>query len=73
METELDAAIETATEAVLNRPVEKGFHKEKAAIESVIFLAWHEAYHLGAIGGIRKTLGYPGPAEIVRAKSASGD
>ena len=67
---ELDAAMEAATEESLNRIVEKGPHGEKTALESIMFLTWHEAYHVGAVGSLRKALGYPGPAELAMAKSA---
>jgi len=67
---ELEAAMEAATEESLSRIAEKGPHGEKTALESIMFLSWHEAYHVGAVGTIRKTLGYPGPAELVMAKSA---
>jgi uncharacterized damage-inducible protein DinB len=67
---ELEAAMEAATEESLGRIVERGAHGEKTALDSIVFLAWHEAYHVGALGGIRKALGYAGPAELVMAKSA---
>ena len=68
---ELDAAMEAATEESLGRIVESGPHGEKTALDSIMFLTWHEAYHVGAVGGIRKELGYPGPAELAMARSAA--
>lgn len=62
---ELDAAMEQATEESLSRMVKGGPHGEDTALGLITFLAWHEAYHVGAFGGIRKELGYPGPAELV--------
>jgi hypothetical protein len=32
----------------------------------VLFLTWHEAYHIGAIGAIRREQGRPSIAELVR-------
>ncbi len=63
--------MEAATETSLDRIAEQGAHGEKTALESILFLVWHEAYHVGAVGAIRKELGYPGPAELVMAKPAA--
>src|SRR5438477_1101319 len=65
--TELEAAMEAATPESLGRIAEQGAHGEKTALDSIMFLTWHEAYHVGAVGSIRKELGYPGPAELVMA------
>ena len=43
-----------------------GAHDERSLREQVIFFTWHEGYHLGALGALRKGIGYPGPAEKVR-------
>jgi uncharacterized damage-inducible protein DinB len=67
---ELEEAMEAASEESLGRIVGRSSHGEETALDSIAFLAWHEAYHVGALGGIRKALGYPGPAELVKAKSA---
>jgi uncharacterized damage-inducible protein DinB len=64
---ELNAIMESVSEETLNRSVENGPHGEKTALDRVLFLIWHEAYHVGALGGIRKALGFPGPAELVLA------
>jgi uncharacterized damage-inducible protein DinB len=71
IDAELEAAMEAATEKSLSRVVETGAHGEKTAFDSIMFLTWHEAYHVGALAGIRKALGYPGPAELVMAKAAA--
>ena len=68
---ELEAAMEAATEESLGRIVDGGPHHEKTALDSIMFLSWHEAYHVGAVGSIRKELGYPGPAELALAKRAA--
>ncbi len=44
-----------------------GAHDEKSLRDQVVFLAWHEGYHMGALGALRKELGYLGPAERVMA------
>jgi uncharacterized damage-inducible protein DinB len=64
---ELTAVMESVTEETLTRGVENGPHGEKTALDRVLFLIWHEAYHVGALGGIRKALGFPGPAELIMA------
>ncbi len=45
---------------------ETGAHDEKSLRDQVVFFAWHEGYHMGALGAVRKEMGYPGPAEKVR-------
>jgi uncharacterized damage-inducible protein DinB len=43
-----------------------GPHGEKRILDTVLFLAWHEAYHIGAIGAIRREQGRKAIAELVR-------
>ncbi len=72
LRAELEAALDAATERSIRQLMPKGGpHGEQAVLGWVVFLAWHEAYHMGAIGAIRKGLGLPGPAELVMAQSAS--
>jgi uncharacterized damage-inducible protein DinB len=68
---ELEAALETATDEALSRKVPGGPHGEQTALAFIQFLTWHEAYHIGAVGTIRKELGYAGPAERVGVKAAA--
>ena len=49
-----------------------GSHDERSLREQVIFFAWHEGYHMGALGALRKEMGYPGPAEKVMAAREAG-
>lgn len=52
----------------LDRPVPSaGIHGEQRVGDEVAFLAWHEGYHVGVIGAIRKAAGLPGPAELAQA------
>ena len=67
---ELESALEAAAPESLDRITEHEANGEKTALDSIMFLTWHEAYHVGAIGAIRKELGYPGPAELVTAAIA---
>jgi hypothetical protein len=43
-----------------------GPHDEKRILDTVLFLTWHEAYHIGAIGAIRREQGRRAIAELVR-------
>ena len=71
IEADLDAALEDAGEATIRRAVETGgFHVGRPVLDAVAFCVFHEAYHVGALGAIRKTLGLPGPAELVMAQAA---
>jgi hypothetical protein len=47
----------------------RGPHDEKRILDTVLFLTWHEAYHIGAIGAIRREQGRKGIAELVTARS----
>lgn len=71
---ELYAVMDGVTEGDLDGPVQGGPHGEEAVRDKASFLVWHEAYHLGALGAVRKSIGQPGPAEKVLAmmESASG-
>jgi len=68
---ELRSAMEAATEELLLKEVKGGLHAENTILDKLVFQAWHEAYHVGAVGAIRKELGYPGPAELVMAQMAA--
>ena len=43
-----------------------GPHDEKRILDTVLFLTWHEAYHIGAIGAIRRDQGRKAIAELVK-------
>src|SRR5262252_7665896 len=46
-----------------------GPHDEKTILDTVLFLTWHEAYHIGAIGAIRRDQGRTAIADLVRGSS----
>lgn len=54
------------TDADFDRPVD-GPHDEQTLRDQIVFFAWHEGYHMGALGAQLKRLGYLGPAEKVMA------
>lgn len=58
-------AIEAKSEADFDGP--GGPHSEQPLRDQLTFFAWHEGYHIGALGAIRKSMGLEGPAEKLRA------
>ena len=67
---EFMSALDDLTEEQLGDQLEDGRHEEQVLRDQVVFFAWHEGYHMGAIGQIRKELGLMGPAERVMALRA---
>jgi uncharacterized damage-inducible protein DinB len=43
-----------------------GPHHETRILDTVLFLTWHEAYHIGGIGAIRREHGHKAIADLVR-------
>ena len=71
IEADLLAALETTSETnVRSKVVDGGPHAGRPVLDAVAFCVFHEAYHIGALGAIRKTLGLPGPAELMMAQMA---
>lgn len=70
LQAEVNAALNGATEESLRRMVQmEGPHGEQSVLDAVSFVIFHEAYHMGAISAIRKSLGLPGPSELVMAQA----
>lgn len=44
-----------------------GLHGESRTLDRILFLTWHEAYHIGGIGAIRREQQRPGIAELAAA------
>ena len=61
------SALSGLDDEALDAALMDGWHAEQTLRDQVVFFAWHEGYHLGAIGQIRKELGLLGPAERVAA------
>ena len=73
LEAALSTALSTVEEEALRRPSgQRGPHGEQSVLDGLVFLMWHEAYHMGALGAIRKAIGLPGPAELVMASRGQG-
>ena len=69
---QLQERLAAATDEQMARPSGSvGPHGEKTIFDEVIFLAWHEAYHLGTIGAIRPALGLRPTAELVMEASSA--
>lgn len=65
LNAELCTALEAAA-ARLDAPMPgAGAHEEKTVLDTVLFFAWHEAYHIGGIGALRKELGRKAISDLV--------
>jgi uncharacterized damage-inducible protein DinB len=65
LNAELCPALASAS-ARLDSPMPgAGPHDEKKVLDTILFLAWHEAYHIGNIGAIRKALGRKAISDLV--------
>ena len=64
----MEALVATPSAQVEARMPGAGPHDEKTIFDTRLFFAWHEAYHVGAIGAIRKDLGRKAISELVRGK-----
>ena len=45
-------------------PGDGGPHQEKKVLDTIVFFAWHEAYHMGTIGMMRLEQGYKATAAM---------
>ncbi len=68
-------AVGQLTDEQLDKKLDEGWKPDETLRDRIAFMAWHEGYHMGAIGQIRKSLGLPGPAERMMAarEAASGE
>ena len=64
--TDFQALLTSKTEPEFDQAKE-GAHDERSLRDQVAFFAWHEGYHMGALGAQLKAMGYMGPAEKVMA------
>jgi len=62
---EVEAILEGVDDAQLLAPMpgKDGPHSEKRVFDTMVFFAWHEAYHMGTVGMMRLDLGYKATAE----------
>lgn len=66
LNTELCTALASSADRLEAAMPGAGPHGEKRVLDTVLFFAWHEAYHIGAIGTIRREQGRRAIAELVR-------
>lgn len=72
VQAELETVLADADDTALERMAPGlGPHGEQRVFDSLVFIAFHEAYHFGALGAVRKDIGLPGPAELVMAAMAA--
>ena len=63
------SALEKTSGATMDGPMPgSGPHDEKKIMDTIGFFAWHEAYHIGGVGHIRKELGRKAISELVRGQ-----
>jgi hypothetical protein len=62
----LHKTLEHCTAGVLDAEAKGGPHGETTVFGLINFLAFHEAYHFGAVGVTRKVLGLPEVAQLAR-------
>jgi uncharacterized damage-inducible protein DinB len=70
--SDFQAALMSKTEEEWDAQGTGEAHDERSLRDQVTFYAWHEGYHMGALGALRKEMGYPGPAEKVMAAREAG-
>jgi len=68
---ELEGALDGVTDEQLGATPEGGPPKQRL-LDTLVFVTWHEACHMGYVGGLRKELGYRATSELaVEAMRAS--
>ena len=66
LNSELCTALASSADRLDTAMPGAGPHDEKRILDTVLFFAWHEAYHIGGIGAIRREQGLRAIAELVR-------
>ena len=64
----LHETLEHCPADLLDAETKGGPHGETTVFHRINFLAWHEAYHFGAVGFTRKALGLPEIADLIRTQ-----
>ena len=73
LSNELEAVLQNVSDEQLTAPIEgdKSVHSEKSVLDVLVFYMWHESYHMGSLGMVRKELGYPATAELAVAAASN--
>lgn len=53
-------------------PAASGPHAERRVLDTLIFLTWHEAYHMGQLGTLRTQFGLTATSDLVMAAAGQG-
>ncbi|NNE07429.1 MAG: DinB family protein [Gemmatimonadetes bacterium] len=65
----VEKAIADVTDEYLLAKPGEGPHGEQTRLGTLAFYVWHEAYHVGQIGTLRKAMGYTATADMAIASS----
>jgi uncharacterized damage-inducible protein DinB len=67
LQHELDNALSTTNGETLSKKLKrpKAPPHVKTLLDALVFYAWHEAYHLGAIAAFRASLDYPSTSTVI--------
>jgi uncharacterized damage-inducible protein DinB len=71
LNSEVCSALESSAARLETTVPGGGLHQERTLLDAILFFAWHEAYHIGALGAIRRDMGRRGIAELVLAAPAA--
>jgi uncharacterized damage-inducible protein DinB len=68
------AVVKAATDAQIEAtlPSDGGPHAERRVLDTLVFFTWHEAYHMGQLGTLRKQFGLTATSELVMAAAGKG-
>ncbi len=71
LHAEIEEHLPKVSDAQLTEQIEneESPHNEKAVLDVLVFLMWHESYHLGVLGAIRKQLGLTATADLAMSVS----
>ncbi len=69
---EIAGAFDGVTENALDAVLDDGWDEGQTLRDLLLFFAWHEAYHLGAVGQLRKQMGLLSPSERVMEARSGG-
>jgi uncharacterized damage-inducible protein DinB len=61
------AAASVSDEFLLAQPGTGSPHGEKTRLSTLSFFVWHESYHFGQMGTLRRDMGYPATADLAVA------
>jgi uncharacterized damage-inducible protein DinB len=71
---ELEQVMESVTDEQLTARLSGSGtpHGEERVVDAIVFFMWHESYHTGQLGTIRKELGYPATADLAVKATGGG-